>query len=317
MIRYLKNHEIDFDKWNHCISASINGLVYAYSWYLDIVCSKWEALVEDDYKIVFPLTAGKKIGIDYLFQPYFSQQLGVFSPNLLTQEKIEEFFRAIPSNYKFIEINVNKLNKINTAKFNTSENLTYELELINSYENIYKNYSDNTKRNLKKAIKSKVSIVENTKPDIIIKLFRENRGKKISNLKENNYKVLSRLIYKCIYKGKAKIYGAYSEKNELCAGAFFIESNKKAIFLFSAISEEARKNGAMFLLIDNYIKENSQKELILDFEGSNDENLARFYNGFGAEKFYYLNIRLNGLSKFQKLLVGSIKGIRKMASYCF
>ncbi|MFC2111026.1 hypothetical protein ACFLQ5_01095 [Bacteroidota bacterium] len=312
MIRYLKNHEIDSDKWDNCIKDSINGLVYAYSWYLDIVCDKWDALVEDDYLSVFPLTYNSKANIHYLFQPVFTQQLGVFSAQGITSEKTNKFFNAIPKKFKLIEINLNKLNEIDLPKLKKEEWLTHELELINSYENIYKNYSSNAKRNIKKAKDLKVAISKNLKPEDVISLFRNNKGKDIKSLDERDYERLSRLIYKCIYNNKVSIYGAYSAKNELCAGAFFVESNKRSIFLFSGTSAEARENGAMSFLIDSYIKENSQKEILLDFEGSNDKNLARFYKSFGAKEYYYLHLYMNKLSMIQKVIIGTIKGIRKM-----
>ncbi len=79
MIKYLKHHEVAKDKWDECIDKAFNGIIYAYSWYLDLVSPEWEALIEDDYSIVFPLTQRNKNNINYLFQPVFTQQLGVFS----------------------------------------------------------------------------------------------------------------------------------------------------------------------------------------------------------------------------------------------
>jgi hypothetical protein len=51
----------------------------------------------------------------------------------------------------------------------------------------------------------------------------------------------------------------------------------------------------MFLLIDEFIKKYSEKNLILDFEGSNMEGIARFYQGFGATDCEYLSITFNHL----------------------
>jgi len=48
LIKHLKNSEIDIALWDECISKSFNGLVYAYSFYLDVVCPNWEALVFED-----------------------------------------------------------------------------------------------------------------------------------------------------------------------------------------------------------------------------------------------------------------------------
>ena len=94
MIRYLRHNEIDREKWDACIAASENGLVYAYSWYLDVVHPEWEALVMDDYAAVMPLTGGRKFGVEYLFQPFFVQQLGAFSPDCMKLND-NEFMEAI------------------------------------------------------------------------------------------------------------------------------------------------------------------------------------------------------------------------------
>ncbi len=77
-IRYLKRQEIDPAKWDACIDKAPNGLVYAYSFYLDNMARQWDALVWNDYEAVMPLTWNKNWGIKYLYQPPLTQQLGIF-----------------------------------------------------------------------------------------------------------------------------------------------------------------------------------------------------------------------------------------------
>ena len=295
MIRYIKYSEIDKKKWDDCVDNSLNGIVYAYSWYLDIVCKKWDALVEDDYLSIFPLNYWKKSGIFYLYQPFFTQQLGVFSKNILTEEKINEFLFSIPDKFKLIEINLNTSIKNIDKNFSHQKYINLELSLDNSYENIYKNYSKNLKRNIKKAIKNEITIKKDVDPLKIINIFRQNKGKNIKILKDNDYSVLHELINKCVKKGKAEVWGAYTKDNQLCAGVVFVFSNNRIIFLFSGTADIARDNGAMSFIIDRCIKENSSKKIIFDFEGSNNVNLARFYKSFGAETINYLHLNINKL----------------------
>ena len=42
MITYLTHDQIDKTLWDHCIAQAPNGLVYAWSWYLDIVHPGWD-----------------------------------------------------------------------------------------------------------------------------------------------------------------------------------------------------------------------------------------------------------------------------------
>lgn len=310
MIRYLKNNEIDAEKWDRCINRSMNSMLYAQSWYLDLVNNHWEGLVENDYERVMPLTPGQKFGIDYLFQPPFTQQLGIFSQSHLTTSVVDNFLKAIPPKYKFIEINLNTHNKVDDDHPAFTPWLTHELDLIGAYDNIRKGYSENLKRNLKKAEKAKVSIVENVKPELVINIFRANKGKRLANLRDSDYDLLRRLIYVMIYKRMAYVAGAYDETNDLCAGAFFVFSKTKAIFYFSATDETAKSNGAMPLLIDNFIRRNANSHLTLDFEGSNDPNLARFYRSFGAHQVTYPHYNINRLNPVLKAGVYLAKKIR-------
>lgn len=311
MIKYLTNKEIDKQKWDDCIKQSFNGLIYANSWYLDIVAGEWEALVQDDYETVFPLVNSYKWGIHYLFQPVFTQQLGIFSTKILSETVVEEFLENFPAKYKFVEINFNTFNKVPPGKYKTSDWINHELDLINSFEKLYKNYSTNLKRNLKKAEKSGITLSKNIKPDEVIRIFTENRGKQIKTLKEDDYSRLRRLAYKGIYKGLINTYGIYTDKNELCAGAIFARSYKKIIFLFSGLSEDGRDLNAMPFLINSFIKEHAQQHITLDFEGSNDPNLARFYKSFGSTTCTYPHIRMNRLPFLIKQSVDLVKMIKR------
>mgnify|MGYP001294538001 CR=1 FL=1 len=311
MIQYLPYEKIDKHRWDECIAHSFNGIIYAYSWYLDTVCPGWSALVENDYERVFPITSRKKFGINYLYQPCFSQQLGVFSKNVLNDNKVEHFLESIPKKFKLIEVNLNTYNKANISKFNFLANKTYELDLILSYENLYSNYTENNKRNIKLALRSHLQIIPLDNADALIHIFRTHRGKTLTTLKDIDYEILKRIIQISIFKKKAHILGIQTKTGNLCGGAVFIESNNKIIFLFSAVDKEAKTNGAMSFLIDSFIKQNAQRNLTLDFEGSNNRELARFYRGFGSKECIYYQYRKNELPFILKKSITFIKWIRQ------
>ena len=303
MIVYLVHSEIDKKKWDDCIRQSFNGNVYVYSWYLDLVHEGWDALVEDDYQRVMPLTLSKKFGITYYYQPFFTQQFGVFSINILNPDIIEDFINSIPVHVKLIDVNFNSFNKFINGKYKIVKNNNYLLDLINDYPKLATKYSNNIKRNLKKSLKNNLVFMKGVKPESLISLFRNNRGADINKWKDSNYVVLQRIMYRAIHKGIGTIYGVYSEYNELCAAAFFLKNDYRLIFLFSGADDNARKNGAMTFLIDTVIRKNSPGSKILDFEGSNDQNLARFYKGFGAKKTTYIRLKINRLGFVYKTII--------------
>lgn len=311
-IRLVKHADIDKAAWDQCIEKAVNGNIYAFSWYLDIVCESWDALVDEDYKTVFPLTQRRKFGIWYLHQPFFTQQLGVYSVRHITPEIVNAFLEAIPRKYLLAEINLNAFNKPDKKKWQVIENLNHELDLIEPYNSIRKNYSQNTVRNISRAVNHNVSISSSIKPEDIVEMFRLNKGRDIKQLREKDYKRFIRLSYECIINNKAICYGAYTAENTLCAGAIVVFSHRKAIFLFSATNEAARQNSAMFLLIDHFIQDLAGNHLTLDFEGSNDPNLARFYKSFGSVRVNYPGLRINRLPYPAKLISSVYKQIKKL-----
>ncbi len=313
MIHYIKHEDIDTEKWDRCINKSYNGMVYAFSWYLDVVCKEWDALVEDDYYRVFPITRNKKAGIHYMFQPLFTQKLGIFSQGKLTEEITNSFLEAIPEKYKLIEINLNSFNKPNLRQKGAhfTENQNFELDLIRPYEEIRKQYSKNLQRNLKKAEKEEVSFMKSIRPEDVIEIFKNHRGKHIDQLNDEAYRMLKHLIYVLIHRGRGQVWGAYDSRNNMVAGAVFVKSANKWIFLFSGTSDDAREVGAMPYLIDRFIFHHANSNSTFDFEGSNDPNLARFYSSFGAEKCSYYQYRRNELPWAIKNSVNLIKNLRK------
>ncbi|MBS4012151.1 MAG: hypothetical protein KGZ97_00125 [Bacteroidetes bacterium] len=291
MIKYIKQKDIDYRKWDECVDQSINGLIYAYSWYLDIVAGKWDALVEDDYKRVMPLPFKNVSIIHKAFQPFFAQQLGVFSRDLPDENDIKRFLEAIPKKFIFIDIALNQYNHYTESSFKKSYRKTFLLDLIMPYEIIRSGYKKNHERNVKKAERSELFYREDSNPDDVILAYRNSKGKQYPNITEEHYKDLKRLIFECVNKGIAQTIKAYDKNNNFCSGVVFFIHGKRIILIFSGATEQSKENGAMFGIIDYIIKKHQQQELVLDFEGSMDENIARFYSGFGAKECLFLQVK--------------------------
>ncbi len=295
MIRYLKHKEIDKARWDDCIVRSVNRRVYAFSWYLDIVCPGWDALVGEDYTYVFPLTYRRKWGISYLCQPFFAQQLGLFSQNLLSASLVKEYIDAIPPEFRFIEIHLNSMNKILPEGVEVIPRINHELDLILLHEQLFNNYAQNTRRNIKKAHENDVTIGRKLEADELITLFSENYGRKEGMLKFQHYETIRNLIQHCQKENRGHILGAFNNSGLLSAAAFFLKDESRIYYLFAASAPDARENGAMFMLIDHFLRENAGQPVTLDFEGGNDPNLGRFYKSFGAAEVPYPMVRVNRL----------------------
>lgn len=302
MIQYLEHKLINKKKWDATIAEC--GNIYAYSWYLDIVHPGWEALVEEDYQTVMPLTGGKKFGVQYLFQPYFVQQLGVFSKVSMTSEKLKEFLNAIPKKYRFAEIRLNESNAFGDNLQGIEYHRNVLLDLNQDYETIRANYHQNTKRNLAKAEGNNLQLVNTVIPYHVVALFTDNRGALLNKWGDAEYARLTALTSVAASQNHAFILGV-TEKGvgQLICAAIFMKTQDRITFLFSGLTKEGKQRQAMTYLLDRVIQQNAHQPITFDFEGSDDENLARFYLGFGGQEVKYPSYTFNKLSPMGKVLL--------------
>jgi len=312
MIRFLTNEQIDSIRWNECINQAFNGNVYGYTWYLDLVCPGWCALVEDEYLRVFPLPAWQKMKIHYLAQPLFTQQLGIYSASPVSSRELKDFLYKIPAQFKYGDFNLSTFNKIEASGINYKYNINYELSLDLPYQQLVSSYSENLKRNIRKASTFSNSLSKNVDPALLIELFRNNRGARIKSLTDSQYTLLLNLMKMLVQRGVCEVWGVYDEQNVLSGGVSWVKSHNKAVFLFSAVSDTGRQTGVMPFIVDTFIRENALKNMILDFEGSNDKNLGRFYASFGSKKLFYPRIYFNYLPFYFRI---GLKVFRQLRSF--
>jgi hypothetical protein len=298
-LSYLPQLNIDKLKWDRCIDNAGNGLVYAYSFYLDAMSKNWDALILDDYEMVMPLTWNKKYTIHYLYQPFFCAQLGIFGNNI-SSEIVISFLENIPEKFRYWDFYLNKNNLFSLPSFPMYERSNYALSLQNTYENLAANFAQSHIRNIKRAIKQGNNIKKNIPLANVIFLAKE-QTKKISPITEKDYTHFSTL-YEILKKKKMAVtYGVYAANNQLTASCVYAFSHNRAYYILVGNHPDGRTSGASHLMIDHFIKEHAGENLILDFEGSNISSLAFFYKSFGASLEKYPGIKMNKLSAIAKL----------------
>jgi len=298
LIRYITYSEIDKVRWDACIDKASNGIIFAYSWYLDNVCEEWDALIAENYDAVMPLPKRKKLGIEYIFTPFFLNQLGVLSKKPVTAEIVDEFLTSIPAKFRYVDLSLHSSNSVSTNDFKIEKRTIQQLDLNKSYPEIEKDYSENLKRNLKKADKNELRFVKNINPEVIVDVFRNAQGEKLDVFKKKDYEHLLLLMQTLIRRGMGEMIGVYSKENTMLAAACFMQSHDRIIYLKGAANEEGKTLGAMHFLMASYIREKASKKLIFDFGGSSVESVARFNTSFGTKEAVYLHIQRNNLPKF-------------------
>ncbi len=295
MINHIKHHDIDLQKWDACITDSQNRLPYALSWWLDAVCPEWDALVQDDYLAVMPLTHGHKFGISYLYQPYFTQQLGVFSTFQVTPAAITEFLNAIPLKYKYLYLQLNSGNNVQHTDLTFSTRKNYILDLTPSAVELATNFHRNCRRNIQKAVHAGLTIKQGPAPIVFTHFIKNHLDKQLRGTRKTFYPTLARITSASMQKSAGEITGVYTPSGELVAAGWFITILGRCLFQVCASTEKGKENQAMYLLVNHMITKNAGSGLVFDFAGSNIPGIAYFNSGFGSSVTHYPVISRNTL----------------------
>ncbi len=297
MIGYIEHGSIDRRKWDDCIRGSKPSLIYALSWYLDVTAPGWGGIVEDDYVSVMPLPMKKKFGLTYIFQPVYTQQLGIFSKTWVNAEKAGEFLAAIPSFIRYGKFNMNFTNDLTGLEFRLSKNSNYELRLGRNYQDIREGYTENTSRNILKSLPF-VELTEKIGVPDLVRLKRENDPVRRSR---DQYEWMNCFVDKVMKMGHGRLVAAIVE-DRLVAAAFIAVSGGRIFYLIPVSGEEGKMTRAMFSIVDYIIGNYAGTGLVLDFEGSNIPGIARFFTGFGAREVNYPTVTINRLPFFLRFI---------------
>jgi hypothetical protein len=293
MLHYLTHTEIDQQKWDSCIKGSVNGLPYAYSWWLNIVSQGWDAVIKDDYLAVMPITRKKKYGLYYLIQPKFSQQLGIFYTQPLTIEETNQFFSLIPAKFRYINIHVQEPAQPDQQGFNFQLRSNYLLDLTPDYISLLSNYHRNCRRNLQKAVHAGLRVKPVLLPSVFASFVQKKLEGQLKGSFENIFSLLKNLVTESLSHKCSEILGVYKPGGEMLAAGWFVFSNNRCLFMVCASTSEGKKNQAMYFLVDHMIRSKAGTGLKFDFTGSNMPGIAYFNSGFGAIKTTYLAVKRN------------------------
>jgi hypothetical protein len=293
MIIYHKNGEIDREQWDNCIRNSSWFKPYPYSWYLDIMCPGWEALVDDDYDSVFPLPVSGKFGIRFIQTPHFLQQLGAFSPDKPADKAVREFLHYLPDNYRFMDLNIRQKVDINGIKI--SEKVNFELDLTRSYDSLRENFSSVCLKNIETSEKKGIELVNGISPDELIDLFILNSGKEFPGIKSGTYHRLRSLMNFCIINRKGRIIGVRGGRKKLIFGMFVIEIKGSRTMLLMANTPQSRDKHIDYFAVNELVKSNASTKAILDFAAPGIAEDSSLTESFGAAKTSYYRICFNKL----------------------
>jgi hypothetical protein len=294
-IEIIPSHKIDKVKWDACINRADNGLIYAYTFYLDMMAKHWDGLVLTDYEAVMPLIWNKKFGIYYLYQPHFTPVCGIFGNNI-SIELTNQFLKTIPKRFQYWDFDINNYFASNnfSNEIKLSKRVNQIISLSATENKILSSYKRLAKRMLQKSKEQNLLVRENVEATAVIDFYKKNYyPHKHADVHPEDYERLKKVIEIANKKGHVQTFEAISSSGNTEAVYLVLSDSRYVYSLLGGSTEEGKKCGAFYLLTHTVIIKNCGTKRIFRFEGSDREGIALFNHQFGATPTYYYHLKRN------------------------
>lgn len=283
MIKHLKYHEINSEKYRHCIENSCQYTVSATLKYIDAYGkSHWEFLILDDYFAVMPIYVVRKMGLKFVTIPFGIQQLGIFS-SIDSVEINDYFLQYLKTNFR-----------VHCYQFNEHNRFSSEIDWAKNYVIPQQNYSDaksnfskDRRRNVKILDKNKSKIHFTEHSDILeFEAFFLVHSKGIY---ERNKQLMFSIFYNLYQQKLLKIYALFFN-NEIASIAFLLEDDC-SIYTTALVNHPNFLNENCPSILLDHILQKYISTKSLSFMGSNQKSIQDFFKRFGAEERRYAVIK--------------------------
>jgi hypothetical protein len=212
-------------------------------------------------------------------QPIYCQQLGVFYKEEIPDELFREFEKKL---HKY-RVRSYCFNEENTERYNPKgeKRVNYVLDLNRSYDEIFADFRKDRKKNIKKAGKINFELKEKTDLESFYTIFKNNYSHLFALIKNTKNLFLE------LNKRNSLLQYSIEFQDETNNQRMFILSKNRIIIIASGRNKNSKQDYSSYL-IDSVIQNYAGKNLLLDFEGSMNPNIAHFMEGFGTEKKHYI-----------------------------
>ena len=282
MIKRITRKKLDVEKYTNCLNNAINYRIYAEYWYLDaLVGDNWDCYILNDYEAVMPLPYTKKLGIKFITQPIYCQQLGVFHNQNFSRNNFQKFEKKLHRNlvrgYSFNEENTEMYEPKGKLKVN------FILDLNKPYSEISDNYTSKRNKELRRT--SRMNLVINEVNNLQnFQLLKDKYEYIYTHKLEKKY---ISIFEKILKNGQLNVFDIFSKEQVLIGSQAMLFSKNRIICLSFARNKEEDKHNTSAYILDYIIKSNAEKNLIFDFEGSSLPAVAKFMEGYSPQKKCY------------------------------
>jgi hypothetical protein len=278
------------------LTAKIN--LYQQLWFIALLADqKVKIFIFGEYETLLFVPYRSKFGMQYAYMPSFLQKLSFIG----SQKGVDPILNELISHLRFGEICFENLNS--SAHFELQrDRKNYVLKLNNPYHNLSLGFSENHRRNCKKAKNLDVNLATNLTE--LVAIFKTEKLNSFTDKKMDEIiRKLKDIETSEKLNGMLEIYNA-NDGAKTVSSILIIKFNEVIYYLLgtSQKTNKSLSTKGLFRLFDFLIEKYADTNLTLDFEGSDISGIARFFKGFGAKETNYCFVKWNRLPFPFKLL---------------
>ena len=272
--------------------------LFSQDWWLDTTVGKdnWDVLLIEkggEITATFPYVRSKRLIFNLLNMPKLSPYLGIwmkyppdqkYTTRLSYEKEItNELLGQLPNcnhfSQRFHPSFTNWL-PFYWHSYEQTTKYTYILDDLSNLDEVFDNFRDNIKRNIRKAEK----IVTISEDDDIEAFYRINQ----MTYERQNLKIPRPLSYvkkidtTCKERNCRKILFAKDGEEHIHAAIYMVWDSNCCYYMMGGSNPEFKNSDATSLLFWEAIRFSSSQNLSFDFEGSMIEPIEGYIRGFGA-----------------------------------
>lgn len=281
-MKFVEREHIDFERWDRLVDES-GGLMFSKSFYLNAVAENWCIYIDKEYSKGVAIPFVVRLGKQSAYTPLFLRCLE-FMGGTMTQKDILEIKKRFPKG----ELSFGNLSK-------GFEQLIYQEIPAGTIPK----YNDQAKRMIRKFDNSVLSLVHVESPSNILEIIADELPSKVKSVNRKSMVLLESLVKELNQNHLMKIVEVRNG-GKCVGGAFFIEGTDRIIYLKSAFRSFAKKNGAMYKIMDVEICKAAEASKTFDFGGSRVEGVRRFNMNMGGKDQNYSTVKWDDMPLWYK-----------------
>ena len=294
------------DAYHAFVKNSPQGSIYCHTWWLEAVApGLWRVLLimrDGQIDAAWPLTTIVNAeGELFTAMPPLTQKLGIllpphagdgFAQAEMNFGRIERLIDQLPSdqffNQRFHEEFTNWM-PFMWRDYSHAPRITYILENIESPEDLWNAMRGSTRRQLNKAQKAGVEIIDDMPIDRFLPLHRMTYIRQEMEVPVDD-EVVQRLDAAVSANAERRIFAGIDAQGRDHAAAWVCWHNGVAYYIMGGSNPDLRKSDAHRLSLWESIKTASEYASAYDFEGSMLQPIEDVYRGFGGRQVQYSQI---------------------------